>query len=145
MTANFAVHLGIPMVKRMFTCRGDMHNPPVRLMVVDGQDAIRRGVRDLFESKNGYRVVADVRDGCEALRLARRLKPDLAIVGYVVPSLGGLELLYAMRRAGLETKVLIYTMFDNSEVVSNILEAGVRAFVLKSEPEDSLVEAVEAL
>jgi len=63
----------------------------------------------------------------------------------MLPGLNGLELVHAMRRAGLDTKVLLYTMHDSPAVISSALQAGVRGFVLKTDPESSLIHAVDAL
>ena len=131
--------------RRMAGDRTVMAGPVVRLMLADGHDAIRRGVRHLFEKKDNYVVVAEARDGVEALRLAAQLKPDIAIIAYMLPSLNGLELHYSMQRLGLKTEMLIYTMYDSQDVLSSALEAGVRSLVLKSEPESTLIDAVDAL
>ena len=122
-----------------------MSRPFVRLMIVDCHDVIRRGVRSLFEARDQFRVVADAGDGCEALSLARRLKPNIMIVDYTLPGLNGADLLHAMKREGLDTKVVLYTMHDSPDIISIALQAGVRAYVLKSDPEAHLVEAVEAV
>ena len=117
---------------------------PLRLLIADNHDLIRRGVRNLFEGSVSYHVVADARDGQDALRLAAEFRPHIAIVESMLPALNGLELAYAMHHANLDTKVLLYTM-DDSPDISRVLEAGSRGFVLKSDPESSLIHAVEAL
>ena len=117
---------------------------PLRLLIADNHDLIRRGVRHLFERSDNYRVVADTRDGREALRLAEQFRPNIAIVDYLLPGLNGLELAYSMKRAELETRILLYAT-DNSPVTLGVLEVGVRGFVLKSDPENSLIDAAEAL
>ena len=122
-----------------------MTRPLVRLMLVDGHDVIRRGVRQLFEQQDCYRIVAEARDGQEALRLAEETKPNLAIIDYMLPAFNGLALWSAMQSAGLQTKVLLYTMHDTPEIISNALESGIRGYVLKSDPEENLLVAVDAL
>ena len=117
---------------------------PLRLLIADNHDLIRRGVRHLFEGRDNYRVVGDAKDGREALRLTEQFRPNIAIVDYLLPGLTGLELAYAMKRANLDTQILLYTM-DDSPDISGVLEAGVRGFVLKSDPESSLIDAAEAL
>ena len=123
---------------------GSLPSSSVRLLIADNHDLIRRGVRHLFDGRDNYRVVADAADGREALQLVEHFKPNIAIVDYVLPALGGLELVHAVKRAGLDTKILLYTL-DNGPVTWGVLEAGVRGFVLKSDPESSLIDAAEAL
>jgi DNA-binding NarL/FixJ family response regulator len=126
--------------------RTNLKMPVARVLLADGHDAIRRGVRSLLESGNrNCTIVAEARDGREALQLAIQSKPDIAIIGYALRGMNGVDLTYAMRHAGLTTNVLLYTMHDTPEVITNALEAGIRAYVLKSDPEDSLLAAVEAL
>ena len=114
-------------------------------MLADGHDVIRRGVRQLLESSCHCSIVAEARDGLEALRHADQLKPDIAIVAYALPSLNGLELFYAMRQAGLKTKVVLYTYCESPEVITSAVQAGIRGIALKSDPESSLIDAVEAV
>ena len=123
---------------------GTLPSSSVRLLIADNHDLLRRGVRNLFDGRDNYRVVADARDGREAVRLAEHFKPNIAIVDYVLSALGGLELIHAMKRASPDTKILLHTM-DNGPVASGVLEAGVRGFILKSDSESSLIDAAEAL
>lgn len=114
-------------------------------MLADCHDVIRRGIRHLLEKDECCRIVAEARDGREALQLAQQFKPEIAIFDYTLPGLNGVALAHAMRRAGLGTDVLLYTMQDSPEVISNALEAGIRGYVLKSDPEAGLIAALEAL
>lgn len=116
-----------------------------RLLLADIHDAARRGVRSIVEANEEYHVVAESRDGREALRLAAELQPHIAIIEYGLPELNALDLAYALHRDEIRTAVLLYTVHDSPDLIRDVLQAGVRGFVLKSDPENSLLIALESL
>jgi DNA-binding NarL/FixJ family response regulator len=99
----------------------------------------------LLEINGGWQIVAEACCGHEALRLARETRPDIAILDYSLPQMNGLELTRVIRHAVPRTEVLIYTMHEQESVVAEILRAGARGYVLKSDPGEHLIAAVEAL
>lgn len=115
------------------------------VMIVDDHDAVRRGVRSLVETASCYQVVGEASNGREALELARERQPDIAIVDYSLPELNGLELAHSMKRTAPRTEILLFTMHDREELVTEVLRAGVRGFVLKSDTEKHLLAALDAL
>jgi DNA-binding NarL/FixJ family response regulator len=114
-------------------------------MIVDDHDAIRRGVRQLIETKPYFQIVGEAADGRTALKLARESRPDIAILDYSVPELNGLDLSHALKRELPQIEILLYTMHDREEIIMDILRAGVRGFVLKSDTEKHLLAALDAL
>ena len=122
-----------------------MTSPIRRIIIVDDHDAIRRGVRQLLETKPYYQVVGEAADGRTGLELAREARPDIAILDYSVPELNGLDLSHALKREFPRIEILIYTMHDREEIVMDVLRAGVRGFVLKSDTERHLIAALDAL
>lgn len=122
-----------------------MTSPIRRIMIVDDHDAVRRGVRYLVESKPYYQVVGEAANGREALDLAREISPDIAILDYSLPELNGLELAHSLKRAYPRIEILLYTMHDREDVIMEVLRAGVRGFVLKSDTERHLIAALDAL
>jgi DNA-binding NarL/FixJ family response regulator len=122
-----------------------MTSPIRRIIIVDDHDAIRRGVRQIVETKPYYQIVGEAADGRTALEIARETRPDLAIVDYSIPELNGLDLSHALKREFPRIEVLLYTMHDREEIVMDVLRAGVRGFVLKSDTEKHLLAALDAL
>jgi DNA-binding NarL/FixJ family response regulator len=114
-------------------------------MLVDDHQALRRGVRQLLESKPYYQIVAEAGDGRTALELAKETRPDIAIVDFSVPELNGLDLSHALKRELPRIEILLYTMHDREEIVMDVLRAGVRGIVLKSDTEEHLLAALDAL
>jgi DNA-binding NarL/FixJ family response regulator len=122
-----------------------MTSPIRRIIIVDDHDAIRRGVRQLLENEPYFEVVGEAADGRTALELAREVKPDIAILDYSIPEMNGLDLSHALKRELPRIEILLYTMHDREEIVLDVLQAGVRGFVLKSEAETHLIQALQAL
>jgi DNA-binding NarL/FixJ family response regulator len=122
-----------------------MTSPIRRILIVDDHDAIRRGVRQLLETEPYYQVVGEAANGREGLEVARQVRPDIAILDYSIPELNGLDLSHSLKREFPRIEILLYTMHDREEIIMNVLRAGVRGFVLKSDPEQHLVAALDAL
>lgn len=122
-----------------------MTSPIRRIIIVDDHDAIRRGVRQLLETKPYYQVVGEAPDGRSGLELAREVRPDIAIVDYSIPELNELDLSHALKREFPRIEILLYTMHDREEIIMAVLRAGVRGFILKSDAERHLIAALDAL
>ena len=122
-----------------------MTSPIRRIIIVDDHDAIRRGVRQLIETKPYYQIVGEAADGRTGLEIARETHPDIAIIDYSIPELNGLDLSHALKREIPKIEILLYTMHDREEIIMDVLRAGVRGFVLKSDTEKHLIAALDAL
>ena len=122
-----------------------MTSPIRRIIIVDDHEAIRRGVRQIVETKPYYQVVGEAGDGRTALEMAKEIRPDIAIIDYSIPELNGLDLSHALKRQNPRVEILLYTMHDREEIVMDVLRAGVRGFVLKSDTEKHLLAALDAL
>ena len=122
-----------------------MDGPIKRVLIVDDHDALRRGIRALVETRPNFTVVAEAASGHAALDEARRTTPDIAIVDYSLPELNGLDLTLAMKRELPRLEILIYTMHARDEIITGILKAGARGYVMKSDSEEHLLAALDAL
>jgi len=122
-----------------------MTSPIRRILIVDDHGAVRRGVRQLVESKPYYQVVGEAADGRAALEMAQETNPDITILDYSLPELNGLDLAHLLKRAFPRMEILLYTMHDREEIIMDVLRAGVRGFVLKSDTEPHLIAALDAL
>lgn len=116
-----------------------------RILLADDHEMIRRGVRSLIETRANLKVVAEVSTGREALEEARRTRPDIAVIDYSLPGLNGLDLTIMLKRELDRLQILIYTMHDREEMIMEVLRAGARAFVLKTDAEQHILAAIDAL
>ncbi len=117
----------------------------VRIVVADDHEVVRRGVRSLLESHPGWTVVAEAATGREAVDLASRSTPDVVILDITMPELNGLEATRQILKSAPQTEILILTLHESAQLIRNVLEAGARGYVLKSDAGRNLIEAVEAV
>ena len=118
---------------------------PLRIVIVDDHAVVRRGVRALLESRDGWEVVAEATTGREALDAVRRSHPDIVVMDLSLPELNGLEATRHIVRESPHTEVLVLTMHHSEELAREVLKAGARGYVLKSDADENLITAVEAL
>jgi DNA-binding NarL/FixJ family response regulator len=116
-----------------------------RILIADDHPLFRKGVREHLESQPGYEVVGEAATGLEALVKAKELKPHVVILDISMPELHGVEATRQILAAVPETEVLILSLHESEDLVLRILQAGARAYVLKSDCEATLLEALEAV
>jgi len=116
-----------------------------RILIADDHDVVRSGLRTLLESHVGWSVVAEAADGKTAVMKALETQPDIAVLDYSMPLLNGVEATRQIRKRSPRTEVLVFTMHDSDALVGEVLEAGARAYLLKSDARQHLISAVEAL
>jgi|SRR5215470_106078 len=119
--------------------------PGLRILIADDHEFIRRGVRALLEAEPGWKVVAEVADGQEAVEKSKELKPDILVLDIGMPRLNGLETARRIGKVSPETKILILSMHDSENLARAVVQAGARGYVTKSEAARDLVIAIEAL
>lgn len=120
-------------------------NRRLRILIADDHDLMRRGVRSLLESHPGWKVCAEARNGQEAVAEAEELRPDIAILDITMPELNGVEAAKRIRRTCPNTEILLLSIHHSDQLVHEIVEAGVRGYVVKSDSERDLLDAVQAL
>jgi DNA-binding NarL/FixJ family response regulator len=116
-----------------------------RIMLADDHEVVRKGLRAMLETRTGWSVCAEATNGREAVRLAAELRPDIAVIDLSMPEIDGLEVTRQIKRETPLTEVLVFSMHDTSRMVREVLAAGARGYVLKSDAARHLVSAVEAL
>jgi DNA-binding NarL/FixJ family response regulator len=96
---------------------------PLRILVADDHEIVRRGLVSLLKSHAGWDVCGEARDGREAVDKAKALRPDIIILDIGMPNLNGLEATRQMLQHNRQSKVLILTITDVDEVVRAVLDA----------------------
>ena len=117
----------------------------VNILLADDHDVVRRGLRDMLNAHEGWQVCGEASNGREVVDLARNLKPDVVVLDLYMPELNGLEATRQIHHELPRTEVLIFTMHETEQLVREVLAAGARGYVLKSDAGRNLVNAVEAL
>jgi DNA-binding NarL/FixJ family response regulator len=117
----------------------------LRILIADDHEVARKGIRSLLESHAGWEVCGEARDGREAVECATRLNPDVLLLDVGMPNLNGLDATRQILALIPDARILILTVHDSEQVVREVLAAGARGFLLKSDAGRDLVAAVEAL
>ncbi|MBH0333007.1 Fis family transcriptional regulator [Brevibacillus brevis] len=112
-----------------------------KIMVVDDEPIIRMDLREMLENE-GYLVVAEAKNGEEAVEQAHRHKPDLIIMDVKMPVLNGIKA-SSIIRSFSDSSILLLTAYSQKELVQDARKAGVTAYLVKPVSEDDLIPAVE--
>ncbi len=106
---------------------------------------MRRGLRAVLATRQGWKVCGEARAGAEAVDLVKRLKPDILVMDISMPETNGFEALRQIHAFDPNIGILMLTMHDSEPMLRDAIEARARAYILKSDPENRLIGAVEAL
>jgi DNA-binding NarL/FixJ family response regulator len=117
----------------------------LEILVADDHDLMRRGLRSVLESQPGWQVCGEAHTGAEAVQLARQLKPHIVILDIAMPEMNGLEAARQIREASNKTEILVLSMHYSDQLIRDIVEAGIRGYVVKSDSDRDLIVAVRAL
>jgi DNA-binding NarL/FixJ family response regulator len=117
----------------------------IRLLVADDQSIVRAGFRLLLSRKHDIDIVAEASNGLEAVDKAARFRPDVVLMDIRMPELDGLEATRRILAADRSARILILTTFDLDEYVYEALRAGASGFVLKDDPPEQLIAAIQTV
>jgi two-component system, NarL family, response regulator NreC len=115
---------------------------PVGIILADDHPIFRQGLRSLLE-KVGFAVVGEGADGIEAVKLAEKFRPDIAILDFSMPRLNGLDAAKEIQRVSPRSKVILLTVHREEQYVLAALSAGIKGYVLKSEASTAMDEAIQ--
>jgi DNA-binding NarL/FixJ family response regulator len=116
-----------------------------RLLLVDDHEVVRKNLREIIEFKTDCVIVGEAVDGLQAVVLAKKFTPDIAVVDISMPGLDGLDAARQILKASPQTKILILTMHEASPILAKIQQAGVHGYLLKSEAPKGLPLAIDSL
>jgi DNA-binding NarL/FixJ family response regulator len=114
----------------------------IRIILADDHHIVRSGIRQLLESEDDLKVLAEAGDGEEAQALIEKHKPDVAVLDIQMPKASGIEVTRWVRAHFPEVGVLILTAYDDDPYVMAVLQAGANGYVLKTAQADDLIQAV---
>jgi DNA-binding NarL/FixJ family response regulator len=117
----------------------------IRILLADDHNVVRKGLRGTLEEYDDWNVCGEASNGRDAVRLALELKPDIVVLDLTMPELNGIEATRQIKKSLPQTEILIFTMHETEEMILRAFEAGARGFVLKSDDELELVEAIKVI
>ena len=117
----------------------------LRILVADDHEIVRKGLVSLIKSQANWEVCGEADNGRQAVELAKQLRPGIIILDIGMPTLNGLEATRQILRENPQARILILTITDTDQAVRDVLDAGARGFLLKSDAARDLVSAIDAL
>jgi DNA-binding NarL/FixJ family response regulator len=118
----------------------------VNILVVDDHEIVRGGIRKLIEeSGRDWEICAEAAGGAEAVEAAQRLRPDVIILDIAMPRVSGLEAAGRIRKLGLGSRVLLFTMYESKRLEGEATAVGARGYVLKSQAARHLILAIDRI
>lgn len=118
---------------------------PIRILLADDHTVMRRGLRLLLESEDGFSVVAEAADGQQAIQQAEANTPDVAVLDIAMPKLNGAEAAQRIAELLPNVAIVILSMHSDESYVLRALRAGAKGYLLKDSAEGDLIAAIRAV
>ena len=122
--------------------QGQQKRGPAGLVIADDHEIARAGLRTLLIDQHGVEVIAEAKDGREALEFCRRLRPDLALIDVRMPEMDGLATCRSIKQEVPATRVILVTMHENPYYLLEAFKAGASAYVLKDVTQRELLATI---
>ena len=117
----------------------------IRCLVADDHALVRAGVVGTLELYDDINVIAQAKNGREAVELFRKHKPDITLMDLNMPEMGGVEAVQAIRGEFPHARIIILTTYDGDEDIFRGLNAGAKAYLLKEGPVEQLIETIQSV
>lgn len=117
----------------------------ITVLLAEDHTIVRKGLRALLDAADHLEVVGEAADGSEAVRLVKKLLPDVVVMDITMPHLNGLEATWQIKKSFPQVQVLILTMYTNEEYIFQVLKAGASGYLVKQSAPDELLLAIEVV
>lgn len=114
----------------------------ITLVLAEDHHIVRQGIRSLLEAEAEFKVIGEVSNGLEAIRMVESLHPDILVLDLMMGGLNGLEVARQVSKQSPKTAIIILSMYNNEAYVLEALRAGAKGYVLKDSTAAELVKAV---
>lgn len=114
----------------------------IRIIIADDHAVLRSGLKALLNCSPQFEVIGEAGDGLSALKMVEDLKPDVLILDLSMPDMNGVDCLKEIRSRGINSKVLVLTMYDDEEYIKEVMRAGADGYVLKKSADTELIEGI---
>ncbi len=115
------------------------------ILIIDDHPLFREGLKAIIERDNRFEVVGEAGNGREGLRLAKELKPDLALVDMSLPDQSGIQLTCELKNASLKTRIMIITMHSKVDYIVKAFRAGATGYVVKESASERLLQGMDTV
>jgi len=115
------------------------------ILIIDDHPLFREGLKAIIERDNRFEVVGEAGNGREGLRLAKELKPDLALVDMSLPDQSGIQLTRELKNASLKTRIMMITMHSKVDYIVKAFQAGATGYVVKESASERLLQGMDTV
>ena len=116
-----------------------------KVLIVDDHAFIRRGVQGILQAHPEWQLCGEADNGKDAVRMAGELNPEAIVMDVSMPGLNGVEATRAIRKTNAKVKILLLTLHESSELVRTAFQAGINGYLLKTDAEQELVQALNVV
>jgi DNA-binding NarL/FixJ family response regulator len=117
----------------------------IQILLADDHKLVRKGLKVLLEDEPGFSVIGEAENGKEAVRLVKKLLPDVVVMDLAMPKLNGIEAIRSILEANNKISIVVLSMHSEPRFVSGALQAGARGYLLKDSAPEDLVSAVKTV
>jgi DNA-binding NarL/FixJ family response regulator len=122
-----------------------MAQPTTRVLLAEDSEIVRKGIRKLLNKAQDIEVIAEAKDGVEALRLTRELAPDVLLLDVEMPLLNGIEVARQLNKSESPPRILVLSAYDDQEYIRKMLANGASGYLIKDEAPERIIEAVRGV
>ena len=119
--------------------------PPISILIADDHTLMRQGLRQLCEGTGGFTVIAEAKNGAEAVVLACSTQPDVILMDIIMPDMDGVEAIRQIMRETPASRIIALTMYREEQYMLAAIRAGARGYLLKTVDAHDLIAAIEAV
>ena len=117
----------------------------IKLMLVDDHDVVRTGLRSFLETQSGFEVIAEAKNGLQALEQAKESQPDIVLMDITMPDMDGIEATLQFKNLYPDCQILVLTVHADKQYFMKMLEVGASGYITKQAAADELVAAIKAV
>jgi len=122
-----------------------MTKKPQKILIVDDHPVVLEGLKNALQKEPDFEVVGTAHDGLKAIEMVDSLRPDIVIMDNAMPHLEGLEATEQIKNKFNETRIVMYSMFSDKELVYALFQAGISGYVLKGRPVSEMILALKSV